>query len=60
MNDVANFIIEKGVTIAMLAYFMWRDYKFMNKLDNTLNVIKAFVTRQLDNNEESEVVHNGD
>lgn len=38
-----QLVKELGVTVAVLAYFIFRDYKFMNKLDSTLDVIKEFV-----------------
>lgn len=41
-----QLIKELGVTVAVLAYFIYRDYKFMNKLDSTLDVIKEFLKRK--------------
>ena len=38
-----QIVKELGVTVAVLAYFIFRDYKFMSKLDSTLDVIKEFV-----------------
>lgn len=38
-----QLVKELGVTVAVLAYFIYRDYKFMNKLDSTLDVIKEFL-----------------
>ena len=38
-----HIVKELGVTVAVLAYFIFRDYKFMSKLDSTLDVIKEFV-----------------
>ena len=34
------------VSIAVLAYFIFRDYKFMSKLDSTLDVITTFIQRE--------------
>lgn len=41
-----QLVKELGVTVAVLAYFIYRDYKFMNKLDSTLDVIKEFLKRK--------------
>lgn len=38
-----QLVKELGVTVAVLAYFIFRDYKFMSKLDSTLDTIKEFV-----------------
>ena len=38
-----QLVKELGVTVAVLAYFIYLDYKFMNKLDSTLDVIKEFL-----------------
>ena len=39
MNEIVNLISNTGVTIVVLAYFIFRDYKFMNKLDNALSTL---------------------
>lgn len=35
LSAISNF----GVTICVLAYFIFRDYKFMSTLQNTLQVL---------------------
>lgn len=45
MEDIAKAISNYGITIIMLAYFIYRDFKFMNKLDNTLDVIKELLRK---------------
>lgn len=42
-EQAIQLVKELGVTVAVLAYFIYRDYKFMSKLDSTLDVIKEFV-----------------
>lgn len=37
---------EVGVTVAVLAYFIFRDYKFMSKLDSTLDVITSYIKKE--------------
>lgn len=43
MNDLVNLIMNAGVTVVILAYFIYRDFKFMQKLDGTLDVIVKLV-----------------
>lgn len=43
MNEVVQLINNVGVPVAMLLYFVWRDAKYMSKIDSTLDVIKAFI-----------------
>lgn len=41
MNQITTLINNVGVPVAMVIYFAWRDVKFMQKLDSTLDVIVA-------------------
>ena len=50
IQEMIQLFKEVGVTIVVLAYFIYRDWKFMSKLDSTLDVIKEFLK-----NEEREV-----
>lgn len=34
--DIISLIQNTGVTIVILGYFIYRDYKFMSTLQNTL------------------------
>lgn len=36
LQDLTNILINNGVTVAVLVYFIWRDYKFMDTLKTTL------------------------
>ena len=36
MNAIVQLILNSGVSIIVIAYFMVRDYKFMNTLNNAL------------------------
>lgn len=40
MKDVLELIANYGTAFVVLAYFLWRDYKFQNKLVESLQVIK--------------------
>lgn len=50
MNEIADLILNSGTTIVMLAYFIYRDFKFMQKLDATLEVIVGLIKRGEDEN----------
>ena len=43
MDDLVNLIMNAGTTVVMLAYFIYRDVKFMQKLDATLDVILKLI-----------------
>lgn len=45
MQDITTLILNSGTTVVMLAYFIYRDLKFMQKLDATLDVITELVKR---------------
>ena len=36
IQDLANLILNSGTAIIVVAYFMYRDYKFMGQLQVTL------------------------
>lgn len=42
-QEVANFVLEKGVTVGIILYFVWRDMNFTQKLEETLAVIKDYI-----------------
>ena len=35
-QDLTNLLLNSGVTVVVLVYFIWRDYKFMDTLKTTL------------------------
>lgn len=39
MEDLVNLLVNSGVTVVIIAYFMLRDYKFMSQLQNTLTTL---------------------
>lgn len=39
MQELINTIVEKGVTVVILAYFIFRDNKFMAQLQSTLQTL---------------------
>lgn len=46
MDEIVSIITNNGVGVACLIYFMYRDYKFMSDLKETLAVIKDFVKKR--------------
>ena len=46
LEAAIQLIKELSVTVSVLAYFIYRDYKFMSKLDSTLDIIQTFITKE--------------
>lgn len=49
MNDLVTLLMNAGSTVVILAYFIYRDLKFMQKLDSTLDVILKLVDERGEN-----------
>lgn len=43
MNEFVNMLVNNSVSIVVIAYFMFRDYKFMGALQDTLNKLVIIV-----------------
>ena len=43
MDDIVNLIMNSSVTIVVLAYFIYRDYKFNDKLNSSLVTLNETV-----------------
>lgn len=39
MQDFVNLMLNAGTSIVVIAYFMYRDYKFMSTLQTTLQTL---------------------
>ena len=39
MDDLINLILNSSVTIVIIAYFIYRDNKFMGQLQQTLTTL---------------------
>lgn len=39
MEAITNLILNDSIAIAVVAFFMYRDLKFMNQLQQTLQVL---------------------
>lgn len=40
MNEIVNLIINSGTSAVIIAYFIFRDYKWNNQLISTLTKIE--------------------
>jgi len=40
MNDIVNLLVNNGIAVVVVAYFMFRDYKFNNELVKTMTQIQ--------------------
>ena len=58
MPDLMNLIVNNGVAIAVIVYFMFRDFKFMGKLSDSLqeliDITKNFEKRILREEEDKD------
>lgn len=39
MEEVVNLIMNTSTTVVVIAYFLYRDYKFMGTLQTTLQTL---------------------
>lgn len=44
MKELVNMIQNTGVTVVIIGYFIFRDYKFMGTLKDTLTTLVNTVT----------------
>ena len=44
IKDIVNLIMNSGVTVLVLSYFIYRDNKFMTQLNTTLTTLVQTVT----------------
>lgn len=44
MQDLVNYLLNAGTSVVVIAYFMYRDYKFMDTLQTTLQTLVDTVT----------------
>lgn len=49
MQDIVNLLVNNGVAVAVVCYFMWRDFKYMSKIDSTLDLIKELIKKEVKN-----------
>lgn len=46
MKELADLVVNNGIGVACLIYFMFRDYKLMSDLKETMAVVKEYVRKQ--------------
>lgn len=39
MDQIVQMLVNNGTAVAVIAYFMYRDYKFMGTLQSTLTTL---------------------
>ena len=44
MNDIVNLIVNNGLAVVVVAYFLFRDYKFQVSLSQTMQELKDIIT----------------
>lgn len=44
MSDIIDLVISNGIGVACIVYFMFRDYKFMDTMQKTLNSLNESVS----------------
>lgn len=44
MEQIAQLVSNLGITVVIIAYFMYRDNKFMNELQKTLTTMNDSLT----------------
>lgn len=44
MNEFINLIVNNGVAVGVVIYFLWRDYRYNEQMILILNDIKSIVT----------------
>ena len=46
LKEILDVISNNGVCVALLIYYMFRDYKLMTDLKDTMSVVKEYVRKQ--------------
>lgn len=44
MQNIADLILNNGIGVACIVYFMFRDYKFMSKITELMQGIQDTLT----------------
>lgn len=50
MNDIVNLIINSSTSVVIIAYFIFRDYKWNNQLIQTMTKIETILEELKDDN----------
>lgn len=46
LKEIVDLITDNGVCIALLIYYMFRDYKLVSDLKDTMAVVKSYIRKQ--------------
>lgn len=44
MNDLVNLIVSNGLAVVIIAYFLYKDYKFNEQMITLLGEVKGILT----------------
>ena len=44
MEEIVNIIVSNGMAVAIVAYFLFKDYKFNGQIINVLGEIKEVLS----------------
>lgn len=44
MNEIVNIIVSNGMAVAIVAYFLYKDYKFNGQIIDVLGEIKEVLS----------------
>lgn len=44
MEQIIDLLINNGIGVACLVYFMFRDYKFVNRINETLATVESYIS----------------
>ena len=50
ITDIVNLFVNNGVAIAVIIYFMFRDYKFNQQIVELMTAIKSLLEMKGDEN----------
>lgn len=46
MTEVISMITEYGAMVVLVGYLIWRDYRFMSKLEGMITTIVTLITKK--------------
>lgn len=44
MEEMVNLIVSNGMSVVIIAYFLYKDYRFNSQITNILSEIKEVLT----------------
>ena len=43
MQDLVNMMLNSGIAVVVLAYALWKDYKFTNQMNESLTKLSTAI-----------------